>query len=112
MILDIAEGDARLAFRMAHDADPFNRWDAAQRFMERVVLALASDAAAGRPMEVPQAFGHAFRALLIDDSLDPAFVAEALALPSEAYLLERMQPADRRRCAALIHLTCAAWPTR
>lgn len=106
VILDIAEDNARLAFRMAHDADPFNRWDASQRFMERVVLALAADAAAGRPMEVPQAFGHAFRALLVSESLDPAFVAETLALPSETYLLERMQPADPAPLrAALIHLT-------
>jgi aminopeptidase N len=76
--------------------------------MERVILALAADAAAGRPLEVPQAFGHAFRALLIDDSLDAAFVAEALALPSEAYLLDRLQPADPAPLrAALIHLTRA-----
>ncbi|WP_298595598.1 aminopeptidase N [Zoogloea sp.] len=108
VILELDESDERLAFRMAFDSDPFNRWDAAQRFMERVVLALASDAAAGRPLEVPQAFGHAFRALLIDDSLDAAFVAEALALPSEAYLLDRMQPADPAPLrAALIHLTRA-----
>ncbi|WP_442771457.1 DUF3458 domain-containing protein, partial [Zoogloea ramigera] len=108
VILDIAEDDARLAFRMAFDADPFNRWDAGQRYMERVILALAADAAAGRPLEVPQAFGHAFRALLIDDSLDAAFVAEALALPSEAYLLDRLQPADPAPLrAALIHLTRA-----
>ncbi len=105
VILDIAEDDARLAFRMACDADPFNRWDAAQRYMERVVLALAAAAVAGRPLEVPQAFGHAFRALLVDERLDPAFVAETLALPAEAYLLERMQPADPAALrAALIHL--------
>ncbi|NML25956.1 aminopeptidase N [Zoogloea dura] len=106
VILDVVEDDARLAFRMAHDSDPFNRWDAAQRYMERVALALAAEAAAGRPMEVPQAFGHAFRALLVNASLDPAFVAETLALPSEAYLLERMQPADPAPLrAALIHLS-------
>ncbi|HOB44700.1 MAG TPA: aminopeptidase N [Zoogloea sp.] len=106
VILDIAEDDARLAFRMAHDSDPFNRWDASQRFMERVVLALAADHAAGRPMQVPQAFGHAFRALLVSEVLDPAFVAETLTLPSEAYLLERMQPADPAPLrAALIHLS-------
>ena len=105
VILEVDEDDARLAFRMAHDSDPFNRWDAAQRYMERVVLALAADAAAGRRLEVPQAFGHAFRALLVNDSLDPGFVAETLALPSETYLLERMQPADPAPLrAALIHL--------
>ena len=32
VILELEEDDARLAFRMAHDSDPFNRWDAAQRY--------------------------------------------------------------------------------
>ena len=105
VILDVDEDEARLAFRMAHDSDPFNRWDAAQRYMERVILALAGEHAAGRKMVTPQAFGHAFRALLVDASLDPAYLAEVLALPSEAYLLDRMKPADPAPLrAALIHL--------
>ncbi|QDF98553.1 aminopeptidase N [Azoarcus sp. DD4] len=90
VILELDEDDARLGFRMAHDADPFNRWDAAQRYAERVVLALA----AGRDMAAPASFVGAFRALLTDASLDPAFRAQAAALPGEAYLLERMAPAD------------------
>ena len=90
VILELDEDDARLAFRMAHDADPFNRWDAAQRYAERVVLAMAGGASAG----LPQAFVNAFRALLADTRLDPAFRAQALALPAEPYLLERMSPAD------------------
>ena len=90
MILELDEDDARLAFRMAHDADPCNRWDAAQRYAERVALALAADSAA----TVPEAFVAAFRTLLNDGALDPAFRAQALALPGEAYLLERMSPAD------------------
>ena len=90
VILELDEDDSRLAFRMAHDADPFNRWDAAQRYAERVILALAADPACA----VPAAFLDAFRALLGNAALDPAFRAQALALPAEAYLLERMAPAD------------------
>ncbi|MDR3212822.1 MAG: aminopeptidase N [Azoarcus sp.] len=90
VILEIEEDDARLAFRMAHDADPFNRWDAAQRFSERTILALAASPGA-RPSA---AYVDAFRALLVNDRLDPGFRAEALALPSENYLLECMNPAD------------------
>ncbi|MFT3757556.1 aminopeptidase N [Thauera sp.] len=101
VILELDEDDARLAFRMAHDADPFNRWDAAQRYAERVVLAMAADAA----MAVPEAFVEAFRTLLDDAALDPAFRAQALALPGEAYLLERMAPADPQALrAALVRL--------
>ena len=104
-ILDFDENDATLAFRMAHDADPCNRWDAAQRFMERTVLALAADAAAGNPLATPAAFLSAFGKLLGDRALDPAFQAQALALPAESYLLERMHPADPAALrAALMHL--------
>ena len=84
------EDDTTLAFRMAHDSDPFNRWDAAQRFMERTVLALADNAAAGKPLQTPEAFVAAFGKLLADDTIDPAYRAQALALPGETYLLERM----------------------
>ncbi|WP_018988843.1 aminopeptidase N [Aromatoleum toluclasticum] len=94
VILELDESDDRLAFRMAHDADAFNRWDAAQRYAERVILALAAEAAAGRVLALPAAFAQAFRALLNDAALDAAFRAQAAALPSETYLLERMEPAD------------------
>ncbi|MCB1960922.1 MAG: DUF3458 domain-containing protein, partial [Rhodocyclaceae bacterium] len=94
VILEIEEDDARLAFRMAHDSDPFNRWDAAQRYMVRVILDLAEAAGQGGALAVPAAFIDAFRALLDDARLDPAFRAVALALPTEAYLLEQMSPAD------------------
>lgn len=101
VILELDEDDARLAFRMAHDADPCNRWDAAQRYAERVALAMAADPSAG----VPAAFLDAFRALLGNAALDPAFRAQALALPGEAYLLERMKPADPLALrAALVRL--------
>ncbi|NMG75250.1 aminopeptidase N [Aromatoleum diolicum] len=105
VILDLAEDDARLAFRMAHDTDAFNRWDAAQRFAERVILVLTADAAAGRTLAVPADFVAAFRALLNDAALDPAFRAQAMTLPSEGYLIERMQPADPAPLrVALMHL--------
>ncbi|MCB1908912.1 MAG: aminopeptidase N [Rhodocyclaceae bacterium] len=90
VILELDEGDEVLAFRMAHDSDPFNRWDATQRFTERVVLTLAADPGAA----VPEEFVDAWAGVLGDQDLDPAFVAQALTPPSEAYLLERMQPAD------------------
>ncbi len=106
VILEVDEDDARLAFRMAHDSDAFNRWDAAQRYAERVILALAEDAAGDRRLAVPDAFVAAFRALLTNDSLDPAFRAQAAALPSEGYLLERMEPADPAPLrVALVFLT-------
>jgi len=102
VILEQEESDARLAFLMANDSDPFNRWDAAQRYSERVILARAADL----HRETPTAWFDAFRALLVDERLDPAFRAKALTLPSESYLLGRMSPADPIALrAALIRLT-------
>ncbi len=101
VILELDEDDARLAFRMAHDADPFNRWDAAQRYAERVILGLAG----GQAGAVPEAFVAAFRALVNNPALDPAFRAQAAALPTESYLLERMAPADPAALRAALVLT-------
>jgi len=94
VILELEESDERLAFRMAHDADAFNRWDAAQRYAERVIMALASDHIEGKPLSVPESFVNAYACLLSNDVLDAAFRAQALALPGEGYLLDRMTPAD------------------
>jgi aminopeptidase N len=102
VILEQEEDDARLAFLMANDSDPFNRWDAAQRYSERVILARAADP----HRETPKDWINAFRILLVDERLDPTFRAVALTLPSESYLLERMSSADPIALrAALIHLT-------
>ncbi len=97
--LELDESDERLAFRMAHDADPFNRWDAAQRYAERVVLAATGQAEGAG---LPELFVAAYRKLLTDEALDPAFRAQACALPAESYLLERMHPADPVRLRAAL----------
>lgn len=105
VILEYDESDRALAFRMAHDTDPFNQRDAAQRYAERVILALTHSAQNQAPLSVPEAFTQAFQRLANDLKLDAGFRARALSLPSEAYLLERMDPADPQHLrAALIHL--------
>ena len=93
VILEFDESDADLAFRMAHDADPFNRWDAAQRYAERVIFALPTHAPRS-PGDVPSAFIAAMRALVTDATLDPTFRALCATLPAETVLLDRMSPAD------------------
>ena len=104
VMLEIDEDDARLAFRMAHDSDPCNRWDAAQRFGERVVLALAANPSA----PVPTAFLEAWGVLISDERLDPAFLAMAATLPGEGWLLERMGKADPAALRAALMRTMRA----
>ncbi|MQT12167.1 aminopeptidase N [Segnochrobactrum spirostomi] len=71
-------------FLLANDRDPFNRWEAAQTLAVGFLKDATAAAAAGQPVEVDGAFVQALGRLAIDDSLDRAFRALALQLPSEA----------------------------
>ena len=82
--------DADLAFLLAHDSDPFNRWEAGQALATRLMLALIGDYRAGRPLHLEQSFIEAFARLLADAESDRAFAAKALALPGEGYLAQQM----------------------
>jgi aminopeptidase N len=84
----------QLAFLLAHDSDPFNRWEAGQRLATRALLTLAERAAAGQPLALDDGFVPAFQRVLTDASLSPAFRELALTLPSEAYLADQMREAD------------------
>ncbi|WP_418225314.1 DUF3458 domain-containing protein [Burkholderia pseudomallei] len=46
VIVEYDYRDDELAFLLAHDSDPFNRWEAGQRLATRALLTLASRAAA------------------------------------------------------------------
>ena len=79
---------------MAHDSDPFNRWQAGQdialQLMLRAVRAIQRDDAP--PADT--AFVTALGRTLNDESLDPAFAAEMLALPGEDVIADRMEVID------------------
>jgi aminopeptidase N len=90
VILEYDYSDAELAFLLAHDRDDFNRWEAGQRLFLRILIELARKAAAGASLSLPANAVSAFRQVLTDPKLDAAFKAEALTLPTEAYLFEQM----------------------
>ena len=77
-----------LAFLAAHDSDPVNRWDAAQRSFADAILRCSPRriAAGGRAAAADPALAALVRALLADDASDPALVALALTPPDLAYL--------------------------
>jgi aminopeptidase N len=88
--LEFAQTDAELAHLMAHDSDPFNRWEAGQRLATRVLL--AGIAVAGEGVDwIPEAY-IAARGRILTDGLerDAALAAEALILPAEQVLAEAM----------------------
>jgi aminopeptidase N len=83
------EARARL---MAHDTDPFARWEAGQQYATALLLAMVGDLREGRALKPDGGFIAALGAMLGEDELDPAFRALAAALPSEDYLAEQMRP--------------------
>jgi aminopeptidase N len=92
--LDYPYSDQDLILLMAHDSDPFQRWEAGQVQAVRLITGLVADLQAGRPMRVGDGFVQAFGALLADQSQDRAFLADALTLPGESYLAEQMAVID------------------
>jgi len=85
VILDMKQSHQDQAFLMAHDSDPFNRWEAAMRFGTDVLCALAIGTKPPDP-----AYLDAMKALAVDESLDPAFRALALTLPSQDILAQEL----------------------
>jgi aminopeptidase N len=89
--------EAELTHLMAHDANAFNRWEAGQRLALALILQgiAAHRAHAGSATAAtPPAFVAAFARVLADATRDPAFAAEALALPSEIYIAEQFVEVD------------------
>ena len=81
--LTINLSDQDLAFRMAHDSDPFNRWQATQDYAARITIEAVKAIKAGRRIEQPARFIAAMRNALLDESLDPAFRAQLLSFPAD-----------------------------
>ena len=94
VILDYAYTEAEYIHLMAHDADAFNRWEAGQRLALGLLLKGVAARKAGKAFEAPAEFIDAFARVLADGPKDPAFAAEALSLPSEAYIGEQMEVVD------------------
>jgi aminopeptidase N len=94
VILEFDYSEAELAHLMAHDADAFNRWEAGQRLATNLLMRAIEAARTGKPIATPRSFVDAMAQVLRDGPRDPAFAAEAMSLPSEIYLAERMDVVD------------------
>ena len=102
--------DDERVFLMAHDRDPFNRWDAGQQLAVALLLRLVQDQQDGRALFVDPRFMSAFRSTLESDMGDKAFQAFALTLPAETYLadfLEVIDPAAVHDACEFVHRTLA-----
>ena len=96
--LDDGLDDAALLTLLAHDTDPFNRWEAGQRLSLRRLLAAVQ---AETLPQVDETYVQALRGVLRDPVLDPAFKARVLALPGEGYIAEQLEVVDPQRIHAV-----------
>ncbi len=96
------DADEQLLHLLAHDSDPFNRWDAGQRLGVRIALeniAAGADQVSARPLK--DSYLQALRAVLRQPQLDPAFKALVLKLPDEDYIADQLDVVDPQRIHAV-----------
>ena len=79
---------AEREFLLAHDTDPFNRWDAGRDLVKAALIALIEEEQAPS-----RGLLDALTAMTLDQDLDPAFKALALGLPSEDDLAKSLSEA-------------------
>jgi len=84
----------RLRFLATHDTDPFVRWESGQQYATRHLLQMVAAAQRGEPLALDPGLVHAVQKNLADADTDPAFSAEALALPGESFLADQMDVVD------------------
>ncbi|MBK6490726.1 MAG: aminopeptidase N [Sphingomonadales bacterium] len=89
IIVESDRSAADLAFLSAHDDDPFGRYEAMQQLMLDTLVGAVSG---GKTDHGPVI--EAVRNTLTNNALDPAFVAEAVLLPSEAFIGDQMLVVD------------------
>jgi aminopeptidase N len=94
VIVNYDYGEEALQLLLGCDSDPFNRWAAGQQLFMNLLLRGVADHRDGRPVQFPEYLAQAFGRVLADADRDPAFAAEALALPSELMIAERLQEID------------------
>jgi aminopeptidase N len=101
VVLDFAYTDAQLLTLLAFDSDPFNRWEAGQRWALRLALqALDQNPAVAAPV-LSADFIAAMRRVLRHPALDVAFKELVLVLPTETYMAEQRTQVDPQRIHAV-----------
>ncbi|SFG16558.1 aminopeptidase N [Palleronia marisminoris] len=77
------------ALLLAHDTDPFNKWEAGRQLAKTALLRMVTDGA-----EPDAAYLDALEPVLTDDRLDPSFRALVLGLPSDDDMAQTLADAN------------------
>jgi aminopeptidase N len=102
VIVDCDYSQTQLLALLAHDNDPFNRWEAAQRLgMQHAIELIAAyvhgtgtTGCFGIESFAQSPFVAALRSVLRHPELDAAFKELVLTLPSETYIAEQLDVVD------------------
>ncbi|WP_299018741.1 aminopeptidase N [uncultured Photobacterium sp.] len=83
VVLEYNYTDEELAFLMVHARNEFARWDAGQILLAKYIRENVKRVQQGEAFALPESVVDVFRGVLLDEKLDPAFIAEMLTLPGE-----------------------------
>jgi aminopeptidase N len=97
VILECDYTDEQLLTLLAHDTDPFNRWEAGQRLATSRALAFIRGTGDRSAWVLDEAFLDAMRSVLRHPDLDAAFKELVLTLPGETYIAEQLDVVDPQR---------------
>lgn len=102
VVLAYDYSDTQLLTLLAHDTDPFNRWEASQRLaLKRALHFIQGPARPGEASVLDEAFIAAMRQVLRHPTLDAAFKELVLTLPAETYIAEQLALVDPQRVHAV-----------
>ncbi|MDG2645365.1 aminopeptidase N [Vibrio parahaemolyticus] len=80
--LEYDYSDAELIFLMKHATNDFARWDASQMLLAKYIRQNVNNVQTGSEVQLSEDLIDAFRGVLLDENLEPAFVAQVFSLPS------------------------------
>ncbi|MEE3662704.1 aminopeptidase N [Brenneria sp. g21c3] len=99
--LNYAWSDDQLTFLMRHASNAFSRWDAAQSLLANYIRLNVARYQQKQPLSLPMHVIDAFRAILLDENLDPMLASQILTLPSENEIAELFEIIDPVAIAAV-----------
>ncbi|MFV0491940.1 MAG: aminopeptidase N [Pseudorhodobacter sp.] len=98
VILDREVSASERAFLLAHDSDPFNRWEAGRALAKDILARMVTEGT-----DPSNNWLAALESVVRDENLDPAFRALALGLPSEDDMAQTLHMTGHVPDPAAIH---------
>ncbi|EGQ7814835.1 aminopeptidase N [Vibrio parahaemolyticus] len=80
--LEYDYSDAELIFLMKHATNDFARWDASQMLLAKYIRQNVNNVQTSSEVQLSEDLIDAFRGVLLDENLEPAFIAQVFSLPS------------------------------